>query len=144
MWSPTLLAFERAHVVHLAWWGVVSLALGLALVIVLRLRRADAALASYFGLNMAVWGLGELLVAWFRWRGLAERDYASALRLGVHLRLAMVGEAWVIAGGVMLLCAGGLLLRRLSFSGAGIAWTVHGLALLFLDRALLERLTHGG
>jgi hypothetical protein len=93
---------------------------------------------------MGLWGLGELLFAALRWHGLSERDYASALRLATQLRLAMVGEVWVIAGGAILLCAGGVLLRRVSFSGIGIAWMTHGVVLLLLDRSLLAQLTRGG
>lgn len=144
MWSPDLLAIERAHVLHLALWGALSFLLGTALAVALWKRRARARLATFFGIHMGVWGLGELGFAAIRWHRLAERDYSAALQLGVHLRLAMVGEVWVVAGGIVLLGLGGILLRRLALSGAGIAWMTHGIVLLLLDRALLMHLTRGG
>ena len=143
MWSPDLLALERAHVVHLALWGALSLALGGGLALALLARRAHAPLAASFGVQMAVVGSAELAYAAIRWRGMAERDYASALRLATHLRLAMVAEVWVIAAGAIVLWAGSIVLRRLALSGAGMAWMAHGAVLFLLDRAVLAHLTRG-
>ena len=92
---------------------------------------------------MAVSGAGESVFALVRWLGLAERDFASALRLTTHVRLAMVGEMWLLAGATVLVCVGVVLAKRLELTGIGVALVAHGSVLFILDRLFLSRLTPG-
>lgn len=134
---------ERVHLLQLLVWGVTSFVLGVGFIIALRVRRARAPLAMWFAVVMAVSGAVESVFALVRWRELAERDFASALRLTAHVRLAMIGEVWLFAGATVLLCVGIMLLKRLDLAGIGVALVAHGGVLFVLDRLFLARLTTG-
>ena len=141
MWSPDLLGVERIHLLQLLVWGVTSFVLGAGVLVALRVQRARAPLAVWFAVAMALSGAAELLFALVRRRGLSERDFASALRLTAHVRLAMVGEVWLFAGATVLVCAGVVLAKRLDVTGVGVALVAHGGVLFVLDRLFLSRLT---
>lgn len=143
MWSPDLLGLERVHLLQLLVWGAVSFVLGAGVIVALRLRHVRAPLASRFALVMAVSGAAESLFALVRWSGLAERDYASALRLATHVRLAMIGEVWLFAGATVLVSVGIVVAKRLDLSGVGVALAAHGGVLFVLDWLFLSRLAPG-
>lgn len=143
MWSPDLLGVERVHLLQLLVWGVTSLVFGAGVIVALRVQQTRALLAWWFAVVMAVSGAGESVFALVRWRGLAERDFASALRLTTHVRLAMIGEMWLIAGATVLVCVGVVLAKRLELTGIGVALVAHGSVLFILDRLFLSRLTPG-
>ncbi|HTL94929.1 MAG TPA: hypothetical protein VL157_05265 [Gemmatimonadaceae bacterium] len=143
MWSPDLLGVERVHLLQLLVWGVTSLVFGAGVIVALRVQQTRALLAWWFAVVMAVSGAGESVFALVRWRGLAERDFASALRLTTHVRLAMIGEMWLLAGATVLVCVGVVLAKRLELTGIGVALVAHGSVLFILDRLFLSRLTPG-
>ena len=143
MWSPDLLGVERIHLLQLLVWGVASFVLGAGVIVALRVQRARAPLAVWFAVVMAVSGAAESLFALVRWNALAERDYASALRLTAHVRLAMIGDVWLCAGATVLVCVGVVLAKRLEATGIGVALAAHGGVLFILDRLFLSRLTPG-
>jgi len=143
VWSPDLLSVERIHVLQLLVWGVASFVLGIGVIVAFRARRARAPLALWFAVVMAVSGAVESLFALVRWHGLAERDFASVLRLTAHVRLAMIGEVWLFAGATMLVCVGILLAKRLDVTGVAVALVAHAGVLFILDRLFLSRLTPG-
>jgi hypothetical protein len=143
VWSPDLLGVERVHLLQLLVWGVTSLVFGAGVIVALRVQQTRAPLAWWFAVVMAVSGAGESVFALVRWRGLAERDFASALRLTTHVRLAMIGEMWLIAGATVLVCVGVVLAKRLELTGIGVALVAHGSVLFILDRLFLSRLTPG-
>ncbi|HEV2181650.1 MAG TPA: hypothetical protein VGR59_15080 [Gemmatimonadaceae bacterium] len=134
---------ERVHVLQLLVWGVASFVLGAGVIVAFRVRRERAPLALWFAVVMAASGAVESLFALAQWRGLAERDFASALRLTTHVRLAMIGDVWLVAGATVLVCAGVLLAKRLDVTGVGVALLAHGGVLFVLDRLFLSRLTPG-
>jgi hypothetical protein len=143
VWSPDLLGVERVHLLQLLVWGVTSLVFGAGVIVALRVQQTRALLAWWFAVVMAVSGAGESVFALVRWRGLAERDFASALRLTTHVRLAMIGEMWLLAGATVLVCVGVVLAKRLELTGIGVALVAHGSVLFILDRLFLSRLTPG-
>ncbi|HEU4642352.1 MAG TPA: hypothetical protein VFS44_07835 [Gemmatimonadaceae bacterium] len=144
MWSDTLLALERLHLERLAAWAGVSAILGTILLGVLVLRRARAPLVFHFAVQTALWGAAELLLAALRWRALAERDYAGAVRLAWSLRVAMGAEAICLIVGLTLAGVGWAITRRLATVGAGGAIVVQCAALLVLDASLLARIVLPG
>ena len=143
MWSPALYSVARTHLLQLIVWGVASLVLGAGVVAALRVWRARAPLAMAFAVMMAIWGALESVFGLIRMHLLSERDYSGALRLTAHVRLAMIGELWLLAGATVLLWAGVALLKRQDLTGIGMALVAHGGVLFVLDRLFLARLTMG-
>jgi hypothetical protein len=138
--SDTLFALEQHHLVQLALWSGASLALGVLLLVLLRIRRAEAPLLTHFALQMTLWGAGELVLAALWWHDLAARDFAGAVRLTTFLRFAIVAEVACLVLGATLAIAGWTLTRKLAALGAGVAVVVQCAALLALDAALLARM----
>ncbi|MGH7646671.1 MAG: hypothetical protein ACREND_01025 [Gemmatimonadaceae bacterium] len=134
---------ERTHLLQLLVWSVASLVMGAAIFAVLRARRDRAPLVASFAIGMALCGAVESCFVLLQWRGLAERDYAGALRLTTHVHLAMIAELWLVAGASVLLWAGLALLKRLDLMGIASALAAHGGVLFVLDRLFLARLTTG-
>lgn len=143
MWSPALYAVERVHLLQLLVWGTSSFVTGAGVIAALRLRRDRAPLAMSFAIMMALCGAAESCFALVRWRGLSERDFAGALRLATHVRLAIIAELWLVAGATVLVWAGFTLLKRLDVLGIAAALAAHGGVLFVLDRLFLARLTSG-
>lgn len=136
MWSDTLLAIERAHLVRLAVWGAASALAGTALLALLalrRTRRGESALLRHFAIQTVAWGTIDLGLALLGVRSLAPRDLAGATRLDRFLWLNTGLDAGYAAVGLTLAITGWLLGRRLGLVGAGIGVTIQGLALLVLD-----------
>jgi hypothetical protein len=137
--SDTLYALERSHLVQLGLWSGASLALGVVLLAILRMRRSHAPLLTHFAIQMALWGAAELLLTTLWWQHLAARDFAGASRLTTFLRLAAVAELACLALGATLAIAGWTITRRIGTIGAGTAVVVQSAALLALDVLLLTR-----
>ena len=141
MWSDTLEAAERAHLLRLLLWGGASLLIGTALLALLRVRRERSALLDQFGLQNAAWGAIELALALLRLRSLGVRDLAAATRLDRLLWLSIGLEAGVIAVGVTLMMLGWRVIRRPGLVGAGLGVIVQGAALSVIDLALAARIS---
>jgi hypothetical protein len=141
MWSDTLEAAERAHLLRLLLWGGASLLIGTALLALLRVHRERSALLDQFGLQNAAWGAIELALALLRLRSLGVRDLAAATRLDRLLWLSIGLEAGVIAVGLTLMMLGWRVIRRPALVGAGLGVIVQGAALSVIDLALAARIS---
>lgn len=141
MWSDTLLAAERSHLVQLLTWGAVSAVAGTAMLVLLAARRSRSPLLRNFGIQIAAWGAVDLGLAGVAWRGLAERDLSGAKRLANLLWLAAGLDVGYVGVGLTLALAGWTLGRRYGAVGAGIGVVIHGLALLLLDVRFLTFLS---
>jgi hypothetical protein len=147
MWADTLLLAERAHLARLFLWGAASVVAGTAVLAFLLLRRTRSALLTHFAIQLAAWGLLNLILALVARGGLRMRDVAAATRLDRFLWLNVGLDAGYVGIGVTLALAGWFLGRRLGPVGAGIGVAVQGLALLVLDLYLvgaIERLAFNG
>lgn len=143
MWSDTLLAAERAHLVHLMLWAVASAVLGTAIVAVVTLRRMGAPIIYWFAMQSLLWGAIQLAVALFRWRALAMRDVSAATRLDRLTWFNAGLDAGMIGAGLAVAVLAWLHGRRLGAVGGGLGVLVQGLGLLVINltfAALLARL----
>ena len=133
MWADTLLALQRAHLLRLATWGVLSLIAAVALMATLRFRRdrASSLLAS-FAMQLGAWGAMEIAVASFQRLHPAEYDFAAATQLMNLLWLFCGLDMGAIATGFALAWAGWALERRQSVTGSGLGIATQGAALLAL------------
>jgi len=133
MWSDTLLAAERNHLIHVIIWAATSVVIGTSVVAILTLRRVVAPILQWFAVQSLTWGVAELAVALVGWRALAMRDVSAATRLdrftwfNAGLDVGIIGAGVVIA---MLAWTGG---RRLGALGAGLGMVVQGLGLLVIN-----------
>ena len=133
MWSDTLLAAEKAHLVRLIAWGMGSVVAGTALIALGAVRRGASPLLTQFAVQCAAWGAIDLLIAGLAWRGLAERDVTGATKLDRLLWLNTGLNVGYVAVGITLAVLGWQLGRRLGLVGAGAGVVVQGLALFILD-----------
>ena len=133
MWSDTLVAVERAHLLRLLVWAGSSVVVGTALHAVLTLRRDGSALLRHFAMQTFAWGLVHLAIAGTGILRLAERDFASATRLDRMLWLSVGLDIGIVLVGAAIAITGWVLARRLALVGAGIGVIVQGAALLVLD-----------
>jgi len=136
MWSDSLLLAEKAHLSRLLLWGAASVVVGSALLVLVAARRGatgGSPLLSQFGVQCVAWGVIDLAIAGFAWRGLAERDVAGATKLDRLLWLNTGLDVGYAAVGVTLAVVGWQLGRRLGLVGAGLGVVVQGLALVVLD-----------
>ena len=141
MWADTLLAMERAHLLRLLVWGAASLLMGSALVAFLRLRGHRSALLDHFGIQSALWGAIDLVLALWGLHRLELRDLASATRLDRFLWLNVGLDAGYMMVGLTLLVIGWRAPRRPGLVGAGLAVLVQGSALALLDLLLAGRIS---
>ena len=79
MWSDTLLAAERCHLLRVILWAVTSATLGTILLLIITIRRVVAPVVQWFATQALVWGLLELVVAAASWRSLGMRDVSESL-----------------------------------------------------------------
>ena len=133
MWSDTLLAVERAHLLRLLAWAGTSMVVGTALYAILTLRHLGSALLRHFAIQTFAWGLVNFLIAGAGMLRLAERDFSSATRLDRVLWLSAGLDVGIVLVGATLAITGWTLARRLALIGAGIGVLVQGAALLVLD-----------
>jgi hypothetical protein len=141
MWADTLLAVERAHLIRLMVWGGASLLVGTALLGAMRIRGHRSALLDHFGLQTAVWGVIDLVLALRNLHRLELRDLAGATRLDRILWLSIGLDVGYVMVGITLLVLGWRLARRLGLVGAGLAVIVQGLALALLDLVMAGQIS---
>lgn len=133
MWSDTLLAAERVHLIRLLLWAATSAALGTVFLAFVTLRRMNAPVVFWFTIQTLAWGSVELIVAAGRWQALAMRDVSGATRLdrltwftiGLDIGLICVGVSTAIMAWRRRQSLGGV--------GGGLGVLVQGLGLLVLD-----------
>jgi Family of unknown function (DUF6992) len=133
MWSDTLLAAERSHLIRIAVWAATSAVFGTALVTTITLRRLAAPILLWFAIQTLAWGSLELIISAARWRALSMRDVSAATRLD---RLTWFGvglDVGVVAMGVVAIALAWAHRRRLGAFGGGLGIVVQGLGLLVLD-----------
>lgn len=133
MWSDTLLAAERAHVIQLILWAVSSAVLGTSIVAVVTLRRMAVPIIQWFAVVALVGGLAELAIALVRWQSLAMRDVSSATRLDRLTWFNAGLDVGIIAAGLTMVAFAWVAGRRLSILGAGLGALVQGLGLLVIN-----------
>ena len=143
MWSDTLLAAERSHLLRVILWAVTSATLGTILLLIITVRRVAAPVVQWFAMQILVWGLLELVVAVARWRSLGMRDVSGATRLDRLTWLHIGLDAGMVGIGLTLVVLAWLQGRHLAVMGAGLGVVVQGLGLLVLNltfASLLARL----
>jgi hypothetical protein len=133
MWSDTLLAAERSHLVRVVLWAVTCAVLGTAVVSILTLRRVAAPIILAFAIQTLAWGSAELIVAAARWQSLSMRDVSAATRLDRLTWFSVGLDVGIVGVGVTALVAARLSNRKLNVIGAGLGIIVQGLGLLVLD-----------
>ena len=133
MWSDTLLALERAHLLRLLVWGGTSVVAGTGLLAWLTLRRSNSALLRNFSIQTSLWGLLNLGIAGRALFRLTDRDLGSALQLDRMLWLSTGLDIGLILAGITLAATGWMVGRRPGAVGAGIGVLVQGAGLLVLD-----------
>jgi len=133
MWSDTLLAAERSHLIRIAIWAFTSAALGTAFVTIIAVRRVSAPIVSWFAVQTLAWGSLELIVTAARWSALSMRDVSAATRLD---RLTWFGigiDVGIIGAGMTAALLAWKFTRNLRAFGGGLGVVVQGLGLLVLD-----------
>ena len=133
MWSDTLLAAERAHLVQLALWGASSAILGTMLLAGVTIRRIVAPIIHWFAIHALVWGAAELILALVRWRTLVMRDVSAATRLDRFTWLNAGLDAGIVGVGLAIAVFAWMQGRRLGAVGAGLGILVQGLGLLVIN-----------
>lgn len=133
MWSDTLLAAERSHLIRVALWAVTSAALGTTFVAIIMVRRIAAPIVLWFAVQTMVWGSLELIVAAARWFALSMRDVAGATRLDRFTWLAIGLDIGIVGAGVTVAAIAWCFKRHFSAFGGGLGVVVQGLGLLVLD-----------
>ncbi len=133
MWSDTLLAAERSHLIRVVLWAVTCAVLGSAVVSILTLRRVAAPIILAFAIQTLAWGSAELIVAAARWQSLSMRDVSAATRLDRLTWFAVGLDVGIVGVGVAALVAARMSNRKLNVIGAGLGIIVQGLGLLVLD-----------
>jgi len=142
VWSDVLQHAERMHLLRLCLWGALSTLAGTT---VLVLGRQRSAFLRSFGWVCGLFGVLELLIAGAAYRGTPLRDIAGAtrldrmawLQLGLFLGLAAVGVTLAASPRVMRMRADPSSDTMLPAVGAGMAITLHGLALTILQLLLI-------
>jgi hypothetical protein len=138
MWADTLQTLEQQHLLRLMAWGAASLITGVLLLLVLRLARIRAPLASHFATQCAIWGAAILLWGWYASRDVPLRDYDAAATLASQLWLAIALEAGGIVIGLTFAWFGWSFGKRIGAVGTGIGIVAQAGALLFLDLDLVR------
>ena len=133
MWSDTLLAAERSHLIRIVIWSVTSAVLGTTFVAIIAGRRMSAPIALWFAIQTLVWGSVELIVAAARWSALSMRDVSGATRLDRLTWFAIGIDVGIIAAGITAVLMARRLTRNLGAVGGGLGVVVQGLGLLVLD-----------
>ena len=140
MWSDTLLAAEQSHLIRVVLWAAASATLGTVFVALLTLRRINAPIVFWFGVQTLAWGSLELLIAAARWHALAMRDVSAATRLDRLTWLAIGLDVGLIGIGVSTAVLAWRHGRSLGAVGGGLGVLVQGLGLLVLDLTFASNL----
>jgi hypothetical protein len=133
MWSDTLLAAERSHLIRVVIWAATSASLGTALLAFITVRRVAAPILQSFAVQVLAWGLLELVSAVAVWQFVAMRDVSAATRLDRLTWLHAGVDVGIIGVGITLAVTAWLHGRRLGLVGAGLGVVVQGLGLLVLN-----------
>ena len=141
MWADQVLAFERAHLARLLFWGSASVLTGLALWAFLRVKRLDLPLLRHLAIQTGAWGAIDALLALAARPGLALRDYDAVTSLDRFLWFNCGLDVAYVAVGVTLAACGWRLARSRGLVGAGLGVGIQGLALLLLDLRLAALLS---
>ena len=142
MWSDTLLAIERVHLLRFALWGGLSLLLGIGVLVVPAVRRTDHGVARHFAVQTALWGAVALAIGAFGWRNAALRDYDGAVALARGAQLAIRLDSLLVLGGLAVAMVGSAL-RRDGLVGAGVGIAVQGAGWLVLHLAFAGAISTG-
>ena len=138
MWADTLQILEQQHFLRLIIWGTVSVLIGTLILLVFRLTRSKAALATHLAAQCAVWGAAALLWGGYNYRHVPLRDYEGAASLARMLWLVISLEAGAIILGANFALFGWAFGKRIGSVGTGIGIVVQAGALLFLDLTLVR------
>ena len=138
MWADTLLTLERQHYLRLMAWGGSSVLIGALLLLVLRLAKIKAPLASRFATQCTLWGAGSLLWGWYASQDVPLRDFDAAASLARELWIAIALEAGGIVIGMTFAWFGWSFGKRIGGIGTGIGFAVQAGALLFLDLLFVQ------
>ena len=141
MWSDTLLAAERSHLIRVAIWAVTSAMLGTMFVAIIMVRQLVAPIALWFAVQTMVWGSLELIVSAARWFALSMRDVAGATRLERLTWFAIGLDIGIVGAGVTAALIAWRLKRHVGAFGGGLGVVVQGLGLLVLDLTFATILT---
>ncbi len=141
MWADQVLAFERAHLARLLFWGGASVLTGVALWAYLRVRRLDVPLLRHFAIQTGAWGAIDAVLALAARPGLALRDYDGVTSLDRFLWFNCGLDVAYVAVGITLACCGWRLARSRGLVGAGLGVGIQGMALLLLDLRLAALLS---
>jgi hypothetical protein len=133
MWSDTLLAAERSHLIRIVIWAVTSAVLGTAFVTIIAARRVSAPIVLWFAIQTLAWGSVELIIAAVRWSALSMRDVSGATRLDRLTWFAIGVDVGIVAAGVTATLMAWRFTRNLRAFGGGLGVVVQGLGLLMLD-----------
>ena len=133
MWSDTLLAAERAHLIRVLIWAATSVTVGTAMLAFITVRRVIAPILHQFATQALAWGLLELGFVLASWRALGMRDVSAATRLDRSTWLYTGLDVGAVGVGVTLAVTAWVYGRRLAVVGAGLGVVVQGLGLLLLD-----------
>lgn len=138
MWADTLQILEQQHFLRLIVWGSVSVLIGTLILLVFRLTRSKAQLATHLAAQCAVWGAAALLWGSYNYRHVPLRDYEGAASLARMLWLVIALEAGAIILGANFALFGWAFGKRIGSVGTGIGIVVQAGALLFLDLTLVR------
>jgi hypothetical protein len=138
MWADTLQTLEQQHYLELLFWGGASVLIGTLILLVFRLWRIKAPLATHFGAQCVVWGAVALLWGGYAYQRVPLRDYDAAASLARFLWLAIAVEAGAIIVGITFATFGWTFGKRIGAVGTGIGVVVQASALLFLDLILVR------
>lgn len=133
MWSDTLLAAERSHLIRIAIWAFTSAVLGTAFVTVIAVRRVNAPILSWFAIQTLVWGSLELVITAARWSTLSMRDVSGATRLDRLTWFGIGVDVGIVGAGLTAALLAWRFTRNFRAFGGGLGVVVQGLGLLVLD-----------
>jgi hypothetical protein len=142
MWSDTLFAAERSHLIRLELWAAVSAVIGTGIIATLTVRRMTAPIVLWFGIQSLAWGLVELVLAAIGLQGLAMRDISGATRLDRLTWFTAGLDVGIVATGVAVIAVAWMFGRRFGPIGAGLGIVVQGLGLLVMNLTFASLLSH--
>jgi hypothetical protein len=138
MWADTLQTLEQQHFLRLLVWGGASVLIGTVILVVFRIARAKAPLATHFAAQCTVWGIAALIWAGYSYERVPLRDYDDAASLARSLWLILALEALAIVSGLTFATFGWAIGRRIGAVGTGVGVVVQAGALFFLDLVLVR------
>jgi len=138
MWADTLQTLEQQHLLRLVVWGSASVLIGTLILLLFRLTRKKAPLATHLAAQCAMWGAAALLWGGYNYRRVPLRDYEGAASLSRMLWLIIALEAGAILLGANFALFGWAFGKRIGAVGTGLGIVVQAGALLFLDLTLVR------